>query len=105
MVAMETKDNQIDFNVLYVEGNLKDSNKIKYEFKEFREVVPRPIPLDGKDKIVKLSISFSESIQEKDISYQSFAVALRQSGNADFYFNMARVCAFEQRPQNQIELP
>jgi hypothetical protein len=86
-VALETEDNQIDFNMLEVKskpGN-PQGEPFSFEFRQFREVVPRNVM---NDPIKKLSVCFND----KNAGY---AVGLRKSGNADFYFTMARVASYE----------
>lgn len=59
--------------------------EFSYEFKQFREIVPRDTKYDD---VRKLRVSFTAN-------GAGYAVALRKSGNADFYFTMARVASYE----------
>ncbi len=87
IVALETVDNQIDFNQLFVINRPGGDEEFSYEFKQFREVVPRETKYD---EVQKLRVSFTKL-------FQGYAVALRKSGSADFYFTMARVASYERQ--------
>lgn len=84
IVALETDDNQIDFNQLFIDQK-PPSSDFSYTFKQFREVVPRKSKFDPITK-------FSCVLNEDEYSY---AVTLRQSGKVDLYYNMQRVSTYE----------
>ena len=56
-----------------------------------REVVGRDTKLDN---VKKFQICFSVP---KDDHIESFAIALRKSGNCDFYYQLAKVASYEQK--------
>jgi hypothetical protein len=94
ILALETVDNQVDFNQLIInsfnEASEGDEEKgFDFEFRQVREVVPRNTKYD---EIKKFSISFTE---KKDGSIDSFAIALRKSGSCDFYYCLAKVATYE----------
>jgi hypothetical protein len=76
IVALETVDNLVDFNSLHI-NKKPPGDDFDYEFKQFIEVVQRKCNIDP---IQKLSVVF-------DTQEYSYAVAMRQSGHIDFYFN------------------
>ena len=78
IVAFETPDNQIDFNMLYAYELESDAYNHKWE--QYRIVNPRKNP--RKDPIKKMCNVFYKGF--------SFCVSLRQSGLIDLYWNMAR---------------
>ena len=74
-MALETLDNQIDFN--YLDIIRRPPGEFDYAFKQYREIVSRPEKLDAVQK-------FSYSIDRNGFMY---ACALRKSGSVDIYFN------------------
>ena len=77
-MALETPDNQLDFNKLYL-YNFNDDN-FSYKWNQYREIVPRKtVP---NDPIVKSRYVFSKGFM--------FCVSLRSSGKFDLYWNMTR---------------
>jgi hypothetical protein len=78
-VSMETLDNQLDFSAL----TYKNLGKETFEFKfvQKREIVLRDCRLDEIAKFVY--------IINKEREF--FALALRQSGGVDLYWNMSLV--------------
>lgn len=89
LVALETVDNQIDFNRLHVDGSALEGDSF-FEFRQVREVVFRDtVKLD---EIKKFSICFTE---KSDGTIESFAIALRRSGSCDFYYCLAKVATYE----------
>lgn len=94
IAAFETADNQLDFNHLVV--NLKGlvkGGRFQYKLKQIREIVARP---RKGDPIVKYSISFTEN-------NRSQAVALRKSGQVDFYYQMSRISTYETKEISHAE--
>ena len=83
LVPLETLDNQIDFNILDIIQK-PPGDDFDYQFKQFREVVPRN---DRFDPVTKFVSAF-------DKWNDLFAVALRESSKVDFYFNGQRVSSF-----------
>jgi hypothetical protein len=83
LVPMETLDNQIDFNTLDI-LNKPPGDDFSYEFKQFREVVPRNDRFDPVKQFVAVCDKWNDI----------FAVALRSSSKVDFYYNGQRVSSF-----------
>ncbi|CDW71088.1 wd-40 repeat protein [Stylonychia lemnae] len=79
IVAFETPDNQIDFNMLYA-YNI-ESPDFTYKWEQYRIVNPRKNH-NAPDRIIKLCNVFYQGF--------NFAVSLRESGLIDIYWNMAR---------------
>ena len=46
IVALETVDNQIDFNQLYILNKPGGDEDFSFQFKQYREVVPRETKFD-----------------------------------------------------------
>lgn len=89
MIALETVDNQIDFNLIHLKTQPGVENELfGFEFHQMREVVGRDTKLDD---VTKLQICFS--LNQGNI--ESFAIALRKSGNCDFYYQLAKVASYE----------
>eukprot|EP00347_Sterkiella_histriomuscorum_P010355 403376619 len=85
MCMIETDDNQFDFNRLYFWD--RDFNNPSLEFYQYREVVPREL---RKDPIKK----FTQIIKANEFQ---FGVAIRQSGQADFYWNFSLVSSSNEK--------
>ena len=80
IIAFETPDNQLDFNMIYL-TNIDDASQFTYKWEQYRIVNPR-VNHKGPDPIVKTSWVFYGGFM--------FCVSLRQSGYIDLYWNMAR---------------
>jgi len=89
--VLETPDNQLDFNLLTVTlpkdpdsgDDEPGCDEFKYQFKQHRMLEPRCRGYWKSDPIVKFSTAFSKD------GY-NHSVALRESGNVDFYYNCCR---------------
>eukprot|EP00347_Sterkiella_histriomuscorum_P018629 403344788 len=79
IVAFETPDHQLDFNMLYA-YEIQSEEPLNYKWEQYRIVNPRVLP--GPDPIKKICNVFYGGF--------SFCVSLRQSGLIDMYWNMAR---------------
>jgi hypothetical protein len=88
-VAIETYDNQLDFNLLVLQQ--KPSEGLKYQFRQFREIMPRKDTFDPIQKVVVV-IDKSEIV---------IAQTLRQSGKIDFYYAGNRVGTYAPDPSLQ----
>ncbi len=80
LVPLETLDNQIDFNILDL-INKPPGDDFEYQFKQFREVVPRNDRFDPVTKFINVFDKWNDE----------FSVALRESSKVDFYYNGTRV--------------
>lgn len=80
LVPLETLDNQIDFNVLELTQK-PPGEDFDYQFKQFREVVPRNDRFDPVTKFVSVFDKWNDL----------FSIALRESSKVDFYYNGTRV--------------
>ena len=85
MVALETLDNQIDFNVLTL-LNKAVGEDFEYEFTQYREVVPRN---DRFDPVSKFLYSVNKW------GYMT-AITLRESGKADIYYNGSKISSINE---------
>jgi hypothetical protein len=69
-----------------------ETERFTFTFKQHREIVARPeVKFDPIKK-------FCQTITSTSDGFMAYAVALRKSGNADFYFNMSRVASYEVKP-------
>jgi hypothetical protein len=103
VVALETTDNQIDFNRLIIKhmpskNQIEEEEEKTFEF-EFRQICEVVFRDNVKyDEVKKFSISFTE---KKDGKIESFAITLRKSGSCDFYYCLAKVATYER--QKEVE--
>ena len=79
IVAFETPDNQLDFNMLYSYDNDNPST-FSFKWEQYRIINPRKN--HSVDPIKKVCNVFYRGF--------SFTVSLRTSGSIDLYWNMAR---------------
>ena len=79
LVALETPDNQLDFNKLFV-NDITDDNRYAYKFEQYREIIPRKSI--GNDRIVKNRFVFSKGF--------NYTLSMRASGKFDLYWNLSR---------------
>lgn len=81
LVALETADNQIDLNQLFV-LQPPGSETFDYQFRQFRPIVPRKSAggVAGFDPITKYQLVFNED-------QRAVSVAMRKSGRVDFYYD------------------
>lgn len=80
LVPLETLDNQIDFNTLDI-LKMPPKEELEYEFKQYREVVPRNDRFDPVTRFVSVFDKWGDL----------FAICLRESSKTDFYYNGQRV--------------
>eukprot|EP00347_Sterkiella_histriomuscorum_P010531 403375928 len=80
IIVLETKNNQLDFNILDLNFITDENQRIFNCFKQIRDISPREQGYIS-DPIKKVVFKF----HHKD---NNFAVALRQSGAFDIYCNM-----------------
>ena len=80
LVALETADNQIDFNRLFID-NFEDESNCDYRWTQYREIVLRSQPYMP-DPITKCCFIFADGF--------NYSAVLRKSGAFDLYWNMMR---------------
>lgn len=83
LIALETLDNQIDFNLLDITKK-PPGDDFDYHFNQFREVVPRN---DRFDPVTRFAYAF-------DHWGDLFAIASRESSKIDFYYNGQRISSY-----------
>lgn len=84
LAAVETLDNQIDFNAIYI-TNPPTSPDFDYELKQYRENLGRSIRQDPIAKFKAVVVKFNNFLEF------IYAVAIRSSGQFDLYFNGFKV--------------
>lgn len=94
LVTIESPDNQLDFNKLYI-YNIDEDEKFSYKFEQYRELVPRKNGFPN-DPIVKNKYIFSGGF--------NYTVSLRKSGAFDLYWNMSRKDSVEHKKAMDIEM-
>jgi hypothetical protein len=91
IVALETTDNQIDFNVLRIEGQ---GANFSFAFQQCSDVVPRDVKLDP---VVDL-----HSIWDDKETH--FAITLRKSGAFDIYWNYTLIDSSIEGRADRVDL-
>jgi hypothetical protein len=86
LIALETDDNQLDYNRLYLD-NFDNDQTFKPRYFQQREWVPRGSDYEA-DPIVKINYTFNPF---------NHTMALRRSGSFDIYWNFMRVDTVEDR--------
>jgi hypothetical protein len=87
IVAVETFDNQLDFNILIIKEKPSPQG-FSYGFKQLREIEARDDKFDPIQKCIILV----------DKEQMVIAQTLRQSGKVDFYYSGNRVGTYSPDP-------